>query len=66
MSAISADYFDLTPPRLVAALITEHGVLRPREIRPLSTPFLSHMSWNTTKVALATPHAIICGYDEPA
>ncbi|MDP2948320.1 MAG: hypothetical protein Q8P22_02125 [Chloroflexota bacterium] len=60
MSAVSAVYFDLTPPRLVTALITEQGVFRPREIRPLSTPFLSHMSWNTTKkVALATPHAII-------
>ena len=39
MSAIPAVYFDLTPPRLVTALITEQGVLRPREIRPLSTPF---------------------------
>jgi len=34
--AIPAIYFDLTPPRLVTALITEQGVFRPREIRPLA------------------------------
>lgn len=35
--AIPAVYFDLTPPRLVTALITEEGVFAPREIRPLAT-----------------------------
>jgi len=34
--AIPAVYFDLTPPRLVTALITEEGVFAPREIRPLA------------------------------
>jgi len=33
---IPAVYFDLTPPRLVTALITEEGVFAPREIRPLA------------------------------
>jgi ribose 1,5-bisphosphate isomerase len=32
-----AVYFDLTPPRLVTALITEEGVFAPKEIRPLAT-----------------------------
>ncbi|MDP2948365.1 MAG: translation initiation factor eIF-2B, partial [Chloroflexota bacterium] len=36
VGAIPAVYFDLTPPRLVTALITEQGVFRPREIRPLA------------------------------
>ena len=35
--AIPAVYFDLTPPRLVTALITEEGVFAPKEIRPLAT-----------------------------
>ncbi len=34
--AIPAVYFDLTPPRLVTALITEEGVVTPKEIRPLA------------------------------
>jgi len=34
--AIPAVYFDLTPPRLVTALITEEGPFAPREIRPLA------------------------------
>lgn len=34
--AIPAVYFDLTPPRLVTALITEEGVFAPKEIRPLA------------------------------
>jgi translation initiation factor 2B subunit (eIF-2B alpha/beta/delta family) len=34
--AIPAVYFDLTPPRLVTALITEEGVFAPRDIRPLA------------------------------
>jgi translation initiation factor 2B subunit (eIF-2B alpha/beta/delta family) len=34
--AIPAVYFDLTPPRLLTALITEEGVFAPREIRPLA------------------------------
>jgi translation initiation factor 2B subunit (eIF-2B alpha/beta/delta family) len=34
---IPAVYFDLTPPRLVTALITEEGVFAPQEIRPLAT-----------------------------
>jgi translation initiation factor 2B subunit (eIF-2B alpha/beta/delta family) len=29
-------HFDLTPPRLVTALITEEGVFSPKEIRPLA------------------------------
>jgi translation initiation factor 2B subunit (eIF-2B alpha/beta/delta family) len=34
---IPAVYFDLTPPRLVTALITEEGVFAPKEVRPLAT-----------------------------
>jgi translation initiation factor 2B subunit (eIF-2B alpha/beta/delta family) len=34
--AIPAVYFDLTPPRLVTALITEEGVFAPKEVRPLA------------------------------
>ncbi len=34
--AIPAVYFDLTPSRLVTALITEEGVFAPKEIRPLA------------------------------
>ncbi len=34
--AIPAVYFDLTPPPLVTALITEEGVFAPKEIRPLA------------------------------
>jgi ribose 1,5-bisphosphate isomerase len=34
--AIPAVYFDLTPPHLVTALITEEGVFAPKEIRPLA------------------------------
>jgi len=34
--AVPAVYFDLTPPRLVTALITEEGVFAPKEIRPLA------------------------------
>jgi ribose 1,5-bisphosphate isomerase len=33
---IPAVYFDLTPPRLLTALITEEGVFAPKEIRPLA------------------------------
>ncbi len=33
---IPAVYFDLTPPRLVTALITEEGVFAPKEMRPLA------------------------------
>jgi ribose 1,5-bisphosphate isomerase len=33
---IPAVYFDLTPPRLVTALITEEGVFAPKEIGPLA------------------------------
>jgi ribose 1,5-bisphosphate isomerase len=33
---VPAVYFDVTPPRLVTALITEDGVLAPKEIRPLA------------------------------
>jgi len=31
-----AVYFDLTPPRLITALITEEGVFRPRQLAPLA------------------------------
>jgi translation initiation factor 2B subunit (eIF-2B alpha/beta/delta family) len=34
--AIPAVYFDLTPPHLVTALITEEGVFAPKEIRSLA------------------------------
>ena len=34
--AIPTVYFDLTPPRLVTALITEEGVFAPKDIRPLA------------------------------
>jgi ribose 1,5-bisphosphate isomerase len=34
--AVPAVYFDLTPSRLVTALITEEGVFAPKEIRPLA------------------------------
>jgi translation initiation factor 2B subunit (eIF-2B alpha/beta/delta family) len=34
--AIPAVYFDLTPPRLVTALITEEGVFAPKDVRPLA------------------------------
>jgi translation initiation factor 2B subunit (eIF-2B alpha/beta/delta family) len=29
-------YFDVTPPRLITALITEEGVFRPRQLAPLA------------------------------
>jgi translation initiation factor 2B subunit (eIF-2B alpha/beta/delta family) len=31
-----AVYFDMTPPRLITALITEEGVFRPRQLGPLA------------------------------
>jgi len=34
--AIPAVYFDLTPARLVTALITEEGVFAPKDVRPLA------------------------------
>jgi ribose 1,5-bisphosphate isomerase len=33
---LPAVYFDVTPPRLITALITEDGVFRPRQVAPLA------------------------------
>ena len=34
--AVRNVYFDLTPASAITALVTEHGVLRPEEVRPLA------------------------------